>query len=87
MLTNGYITASDGKTYEWCVRHYRKWNGYNINFGRVEWVAIADENGLLYWISSHSSYYEQPQDGIVADIVDALIERFEWEGEQYEASH
>ena len=82
MFSTGYITASDGKTYEWGVRHYMKIHRYTIG-GRIEWVAIADENGLVARVDLYSRW---PEPGIVRNIVDALIERFEWEGEEYEKS-
>ena len=81
MLDSGYIKGADGKTYEWCARHYNKRHYLAINYGRVDWIAMADENGLVTTVDHFSGF---PKPGVVRDIVNALIERFEWEGEQYE---
>lgn len=83
MFTNGYITASDGKTYEWGAKHYMKCHPYTIG-GRVEWVAVADENGLISRVDLYSRW---PESDVIRDIINALIERFNWEGEEYEKSH
>lgn len=78
MFSEGFLTIN-GKTYFWGVRHYKKCHPYNINFGRVEWVAVADDGGTVL---RKDTWNYWPEDDFIRTLMMALIERFNKEVEQ-----
>jgi len=77
MFTDGFLTAKDGHTYTWGVRHYGKPRPGCLFGGRVEWVAVADENGVVGTLREGTEFANNL---IVADLLYALADRFEEEG-------
>ena len=78
MFSEGYIRATDGHLYYWGVRHYKKATPYCIHGGRVEWVAVADETGAIV---RKDTWNYWPENETIRDLVMALIDRFDKEGE------
>ena len=80
MFTEGFWTAPNGERYTWGVSHMKKPHPGCINGGRVEWVGVWDEEGSTYYRDAWP--WRPVEDNNAKTLISALVERFDWEGEQ-----
>ena len=79
MFSTGFITA-EGKTYEWGVCHTKECAPDHINGGHVEWAAAVSTDGTVYK-RAFNCKWEDIKDETADALLEALIDRFEEDGE------